>query len=330
MKINLVTESEYFPKGHGVHTAFLNMKQMLEATGQQVTVNAWGQADITHMHTLGPFSFYKLQTSKTTVVSAHVIPDSFVGSLKGTKYWLGGAKKYLRYFYSQADMVVAVAPKVKAELEKLGVKSRIEVFPNPINTRVFKGDPILRKQGREKLGLKETDFVLIAAGQIQKRKGVHDFVEMARVLPEYQFVWVGNQPFKSITAEDDSFEALLAGKPDNMHFPGLVSYDQMPAVYNAADVCFFPSYQENAPMGPIEAAACGLPLLLRDLEEFQLLYGEGYLKAKTEADFRGFIKALASDKELYTKSQKDSLALSQKFSFPVLGGRLVNLYQSLL
>jgi len=37
----------------------------------------------------------------------------------------------------------------------------------------------------------------------------------------------------------------------------LFPLEKMPLLYNAADMLLFPSYQENCPLVPIEAAAAG-------------------------------------------------------------------------
>ena len=126
MKVNLVSESTFTTKEHGVHSAFLQTKRMLEEQGLDVLVNSFGKADITHIHTVGPYSLTHLLKNKKVVVSAHVIPNSFIGSLIFANYWLPAAKVYLKFFYNKADLVLAVAPKVKGELLELGVKTKIE------------------------------------------------------------------------------------------------------------------------------------------------------------------------------------------------------------
>lgn len=330
MVVNVVSESEFFPKGHGVHTAYLNQVQMLREKGITVKVNSFGKADITHLQTIGPLALYKLLTSRPTVITAHVIPDSFVGSLKGIKYWLGVAKSYLRFIFNRADLVLAVAPKVKEELEKLGVKTRIEIFPNPINNKVFHRSSALRSQGRKKLGLGENGFVLMGAGQVQTRKGVQDFIKVGRELPEFIFVWMGGEPFKALTEQNQELTDLLRDLPKNVLFPGSFSYEDMPAIYNAADVFFFPSYQENAPMAIIEASSCGLPLLLRDIEEYKLLYREGYLSSLDLEGYKEAIKKLHEDKIFYKKWQDEGFKIARQFSFEMLGDKLINHYESLL
>src|SRR5581483_1634546 len=227
MTINVISESEYFPKGHGVHTAFLNTVAMLKSKGLKVKINSLSSSDITHIHTIGPLGLYKLLISKNRVVTAHVIPDSFIGSLVGAKYWAGLAGIYLRFFYNRADLVLAVGPIVKVTLKSLGVKSRIEVLPNSIDCDKFTKTNALRVQGRKLLNLEKDEFVVLAVGQIQARKGVVDFLEVAKSLPEITFLWVGNKPFGILNKNDPKLEALLKEKLPNVRFAGLYSYNDM-------------------------------------------------------------------------------------------------------
>lgn len=331
MKVNIISETEFFAgsKNQGVHTAYFNMVQMLKQKEVEVIINSKGKADITHIQTIGPLSLYKILSSRPTVISAHVIPDSFVGSIVLARYWYWEAKMYLRFLYNRADLVLAVAPKVKDELQKIGVNKRIEVFPNPIDTKVFKKDKKLRIEGRKILGLSETDKIVICVGQVQPRKGVSSFLETARKLTKFKFVWVGGRPMAKLTAETSKLDEELAAAPENFSIFNNIAYSQMPAVYNAADIFFFPSFQENAPMAVIEAAATGLPLLMRGLEEYKLLYPNDYL-VSDEQEFTKEIEKLLTDKKYYSTWQKKSLELANHFSFATLGDKLVNYYQELI
>src|SRR3989344_5633216 len=294
MKINIISESEFFPKNHGVHTAYLNHVSMLKI-----------------------------------VVSAHVMPSSFEGSYIGAKYWSGSARKYLKFFYNKADLVLAVAPKVKLELRKIGVTQRIEIFPNAIDTVMFRRDEALRSLGRKRFRLDKDKKVILGVGQVQPRKGISYFIKIAKELPEFTFIWVGDKPFKGLTAENEELRQLLRYPPKNFISAGGFPYSKMPQVYNAADIFFFPSFQENASMSIIEAASCGLPLILRDLEEYRLLYKEGYLSARKSDEFKKHIQRLFSNKNLFEQQRKESFNLARKFSYEALGNKLLNYYQDL-
>jgi 1,2-diacylglycerol-3-alpha-glucose alpha-1,2-galactosyltransferase len=328
--INLISDTEYSPKDHGVHTAYLNYAAMLEENNQKVVKNSFKKADVTSIHTVGPIGLFKLLTSKPTVVTAHIIPDSFVGSLIGVKYWYGLLKWYLTFFYSRANLVLAVSPKVESELIKMGVKSKIKLFPNPINTKLFKRDLKIQSREREKLGISKDAFVILGAGQIQTRKGIADFIETARKLPNIKFVWIGGQPFKTITEVDKKLSEEIEKKPDNLMLPGVFGYSEMPAIYNIADVFMLPSFQENAPMAVIEAASTGLPVVLRDLPEYKMLYKNGFYIGAKDNDFAGVIKRLYEDKKYYDESVIEAKKLSFEFSFKTLGPLLIKNYQSLI
>lgn len=329
MSINVISETPYFPKGHGVHTAFLNQVEMLKSVHQKVLINSSKKADITHIHTLGPYSLYKLKRNHPAVITAHLVPESLVRSLRLGRFGKILTTKYLRYIYNSAELVLAVGDEVKNELIKIGVKKPIEVFPNPLNTSHFYADGSLRSKGRALLKLSDADKVALGVGQVQSRKGVEDFITVARSLPEITFIWVGGTPFKALT-DQGKLPALFKDLPPNIQFPGGFSYDMMPAIYNASDVLFFPSYQETQGMVILEAGATQKPVLIRDLPEYKAIYKTGYLKASSNEIFINTLKKLFSDKDFYKTSSDEAYKLSQNFSFSALSQKLLSYYKSLL
>lgn len=329
MRVNVVSETLFFPKGHGVHTAFINTVEMLQSRDISVSINSFKTNDITHTHTLGPLGLLFLFIKHPHVVSAHIIPISFKGSFVGYTIWIGIAKRYLRFYYNRSDLVLAVSPFVKDELQKLGVKKRIEVLPNPVNLKKFKQDKFLREAGRKMLKLQASDKVVIGLGQISQRKGIDDFIKTAEMLPNYQFIWIGGIPFKKLTAQSDKSLDKLSSTP-NITITGVMDYKYMPQLINAGDILLFPSYQENASMAIIEAAACGLPLVLRDLPEYKALYGDGYLTGNNAQDFVTEIKKLTEKTSYYTTWSNNSIDLANKFSFSKLAIKLENYYKSVL
>ena len=69
------------------------------------------------------------------------------------------------------------------------------------------------KDIRKKLGIKENKFVVLGAGQIQNRKGVIDFVEVAKKLPKIDFIWAGGFSFGGITDGHHDLKKIMAEKP---------------------------------------------------------------------------------------------------------------------
>ena len=118
--------------------------------------------------------------------------------------------------------------------------------------------------------------------------------------------------------------------PENLIFTGLLDLEQMPLVYNAADVLLFPSYQENSPLVPIEAAACGLPVVFRDLPEYRSLYEHDYLKAQSNEEFLLLVKHLMTDKRFYADAVVLSSNLVAQFDKDLIRRKLLDLYEQVL
>ena len=177
--------------------------------------------------------------------------------------------------------------------------------------------------------MEKDDFVILGVGQIQPRKGVEAFIEVANKLPRFKFVWVGGRPIKKLTAGSAKLDRLIKQSPKNIYFTKEVPYEKMPLYYNASDIFSFPPYQETQGLVVIEAACVGLPLVLRDLTEYKLLYKEGYLVGEDE-DFASIIAQLHKDKAYYNCASQEARNLSRKFTFDALGDKLTRIYKNLL
>ena len=333
--VNVVSESEISVQGHGVHTAYVEMVNALKTHADIEVIpgrfNEQLDCDVVHFHTVGARVWKKLyQKDAKKVISAHVVPDSFVGSLIGARYWKGVAALYLKWFYNRGDVVLAVSDETKRDLIKLGVKVPIEVFYNFIDTSAYKKKD--KKQAialRKKLSIPSDAFVVIGCGQVQPRKRIDSFIKVAQRLPDIHFVWVGGMPFKQLAAEYQDMKNVMENAPANVHFPGIVELTDMPAYYTMSDAFFLPSDQETFGLVAIEAAAAGLPVLLRDIPDYKETFAEYALREKTDEAFATAIRKLQSDKKLYTTMQQKSTALAERFDSRQASKRLVQLYREL-
>jgi 1,2-diacylglycerol-3-alpha-glucose alpha-1,2-galactosyltransferase len=332
IRVNIISESGGF-EAQGVHTAFVDMVGALKKRPEvEVLVNSKERADILHAHTFGPAYWLKRHRYKgRRVMTAHVIPDSFKGSLVGWRLWMPLAERYLNWAYDSAEVVLAVAPHVKTDLERIKVRTRIEVLTNPVNVERFYVDPARRVEGRRRLGIAADAKVAVCVGQVQPRKGVSEFIETAKLCADVQFLWYGGRPFGGLTDSVKALDHQIAAAPSNVKFAGTVKLDEMPYVYSAADLLFFPSWQENCALAINEAMACGIPMLLKDNPEYPPLYGaENYLKATEPAAYAVEIHRLFADPALYADLSRRSVEVASHFSVTKYADFLVKLYQGLM
>jgi len=331
MKIHVISETTYTGKGNGVHTAFMDLLELLkEKNDIKVVVNGEGNGDVFHSHTYGPYYFWKGRSYKgKRIFTVHVIPDSIKGSLPKWKLFMPFVKWYFKMVYSYADVCIAISPMVEQAIKDLGVKTRIVKIYNPVILDIWKRTAERRKIGREMLGISENEFVVLGVGQLEGRKGVEDFLDIAESVPEARFVWAGGRPFGVMTEGITRINARVAKTEGHVKFTGMLELDKMPFIYAAADILLFPSYQENCPLAPIEAAASGLPVVFRNLKEYKQLYYNFYLKADTTQEFVEKTRRLIQDKQYYEAGVKISNQLITQFDKNRIRTQLINLYQEL-
>jgi 1,2-diacylglycerol-3-alpha-glucose alpha-1,2-galactosyltransferase len=331
LKINVCSETALLRmKGEGVNTAFIDCVELLkEGKDVDVVVNQEERGDLMHSHTYGPYYFLRgLAYRNKKILTVHVIPDSIKGSLPWAKTLMPFVKWYFKQVYSYADVCIAISPMVEKVIRDLGVQSKIVRLSNPLQLEKWKRTKELRAKGRAILGLKENEFCVIGVGQLQQRKGPQDFIEIGKQIPNAQFRWIGGRPFGLMTEGIKKLNKQIDEAPANIQFAGLFSLEDMPCLYAAADMMLFLSYQENSPLAPIEAAASGIPVIYRNLEEYRLLYHNEYLKASTNAQFTDWVNQLMNDENTYSHGVKVSQQLITQFEKENIRRQLMRLYRN--
>ena len=119
---------------------------------------------------------------------------------------------------------------------------------------------------RARFGFAATDFVVVFCGRLQPEKGIAELLEALALLddPTVKLLIIGS-PFFAKTADSPFLQALqtrAVALGDRVRFTGFIPNEELPAYYRLADLACVPSTcQEAAGLVPVEAMACGLPLL---------------------------------------------------------------------
>ena len=188
--------------GQGVGSAYLELMKLLKEDGKdefEILLNdKIKNSDIIHAHTVEPRNYFKMKRAKVpTVAYVHFLPDTLDGSIKLPKFAFKIFKKYVISFYKKADHLVVVNPIFKKDMVKAGlIEDKITYIPNFVSKEKFyKMSDKEIKELRKKYDIKDKEFVVLGAGQVQNRKGVLDFVDVAKKLPDIKFIWAGGFSF---------------------------------------------------------------------------------------------------------------------------------------
>lgn len=332
LHVNMVSESEFTVQGHGVHTAYKEISSALAARDDvELAINSTEPADIIHIQTVGFYSFKKLVSRHgKKVVSAHLVPDSFIGSIAGAKYWRPLARWWLKYFYSKADLVLACSGMVKRELETDMKLRNVALLYNTVNMSRYKITSQDRQQSREKLGIKPEDFLVLGNGQVQPRKRLNTFLAIAKQMPDVKFIWVGGIPFKQLGADYHGMQKIINNLPENVKVTGLIPLEEVRQYYAAADVFVLPAEQENHPMCVLEAAGAGLPIVLRDIPQYNDTFSDSAIMASTDEQFINAVHQLRTNSEVYDNAKKASQVIANRFDSSAGAERAVGFYRTLL
>lgn len=331
--INVISDSAFTVQGHGVHTAYIEHLNGLKKFSEfEVHTNQKGfKADITHIHTVGYYGLrFLLGKHGLRFVSAHVVPDSFVGSLVGARLWYPLAKWYLRWFYNKADGVFAVSQEVADQLKKMKIKKPVYVVPNMIDTAAFTNSSAKKAATRQKLNISKDKFVVVCSGQVQPRKRVDSFIAAAKALPEMEFIWVGGIPFKHAAADYKAMQNVMNSAPKNVKFTGVITHDEVIPYYQASDLFFLPSVQETFGIVIIEGAAAGLPVLLRANDQYKITFKDWYESGTNDKEFIDIIKRMNKDKGYYLKAQAKTQNIVERYETRNVMKQINDIYLSSL
>ncbi len=331
MKVLLYTEGEKLFSKSGLGKAIKHQMRALEYENIEYTTNVQDNYDIVHINWYGPNSFALAKIAKKKgkkiVYHAHSTEEDFKNGFIFSKQVSPIFKKWLIRCYSLGDVIVTPTPYSKMLLEKYGISKDIYAISNGIELDKFKRDEKLRQSFKERYHVQENEKVIIGVGLYIERKGIVDFVELAKRLPEYRFIWFGYSPPQAATKE---VREALNTKLDNLLFAGYVDQEYIIEAMNGCDLYLFPTFEETEGIPIIEACACKTPALIRDIPVFDgwLEDGINVYKAKNIDEFEDKIKKILNHQlpDLGEAAYK----VAQERDIKIIGKKLHEVYDKVL
>ena len=192
--------------------------------------------------------------------------------------WL--LNRAVKYAKKHAAMIIAPSEFTKKELVTLyGVDPEKIAVTYEGNDDQFR--TMIEKEAvqsvAEKYGI-EGPYVL-TVGIIQPRKNLHrlleGFAQFKQAHPcEHKLVIVGKYGWKETGLEKKTKDLSLDSE---VLLTGYVPYEDLPALYSAADVFVYPSVYEGFGLPPLEAMACGTPVITGNQASLPEIVGEAGL-----------------------------------------------------
>nr|WP_326126775.1 glycosyltransferase [uncultured Oscillibacter sp.] len=297
MKIYIYSGGEKLVGRSGVGQAIRHQRECLRRADIDTASRWTPDTAAIHVNTVLPDSVLtalgaRLRGRKV-VWYGHSTMEDFRGSFKGSDALAPLFRRWIKFCYGLGDVVLTPTDYSRRLLEGYGLRRPVYSISNGVDTDYFRPDPAARAAFRRRYGLAEDARTVISVGHTIARKGLPEFLDLARRVPSAQFLWFGWTDPRLVPRD---IVRAMEDAPANVHFPGFVDRERLREAYRGADVFAFLSHEETEGIVVLEALACGIPTVVRDIPVYTgwLEDGKNIYKASNTDEFQQRVEGILS------------------------------------
>lgn len=332
MKILLYTEGLNKIGKSGLGKAVKHQMKALDANGIEYTLDPkCTDYDIVHINFYGLKSYNLAKKAhkmgKKVVYHAHSTEEDFRNSFLFSNLVSPLFKKWISKCYKEGDYIITPTPYSKMLLENYNLNRPIVAISNGIEMDFFEKKPKNAIKFRKSFNFNKNDKIVMGVGLYIERKGILDFVELAKRLPQYKFIWFGYSP---LWASPSKIRKAVNTKLPNLYFPGYVEPEILSGAYSGCDLYLFPTLEETEGIPILEACTAKIPALIRDIPVFEpwLKDGKNVYKAKNIDEFEEKIVKIIEKK--LPDLTEEGYEVAKEKEIKMVGKQLIDIYNKVL
>lgn len=158
-----------------------------------------------------------------------------------------------------ADRIIATCRDELRELRRIGADPlRVDIVPCGVDLDRFVPDGARRRPARRPRRI-------VVIGRLVARKGVDDVIRALAALPDAELVVAGGPPAAELAGDAEAHRLLEVARQarvaDRVELRGAVARDDIPKLLRSADVVACTPWYEPFGIVPLEAMACGVPVV---------------------------------------------------------------------
>jgi glycosyltransferase involved in cell wall biosynthesis len=239
-------------------------------------------------------------------------PEWFSSRFSGWYGWL-----MPRLVHQVAHLITVSEFTRRRVLERFGLRpGKVTVVPNGLDKR-FTPRPFDEiTQAREELGIPDGRYLLFL-GSLEPRKNLTRLLQawssvLGKVEDDIWLVIAGAKGRSQVFSD-----ARLQAIPQRVHLTGYVSEERLPALYSGALAAVYPSLYEGFGLPPLEAMACGTPVVTSNSTAIPEVTGDAALLVDpTSADAIGSaIVRIAQDSGLRGELSRRGIERASVYSW---------------
>ncbi len=214
----------------------------------------------------------------------------------------------------RADVVIAVSENTARDIVDIfgRERSRIQVVHHGLSPKLRPMSTEERAEARTRLKLPER-FILFV-GTVEPRKNLETLLDawvMMRDRPDLVVVGAWGWLYEPIR------EKMARLGPRVHHLEG-VDPDELPAIYNLARILAHPAWYEGFGLPPLEAMACGTPVIVSDRSSLPEVVGDAGITVPADDPeaWRKQLERVMGDTQLAADLRHRGIVRSAEFSWP--------------
>jgi glycosyltransferase involved in cell wall biosynthesis len=225
------------------------------------------------------------------------------------------------------DRIIAVSQSTKNDIMKY-----LDVHEDKI-TMIYEGVDEKYKPVEDCSKIKKkygVDKFILFVGTLEPRKNIPNLIKAFAKLnsTEYKLVITGKKgwKYKSIFNTAESLKIT-----DKTVFTGYVPEDDLPALYSAADLFVYPSLYEGFGIPPLEAMACGTPVITSNRSSLPEVAGNAALLVDPEDtdELAEAMMKVIGDSCLRDVMTKRGFEQAKKFSWDQCVRKTIRVYKQI-
>lgn len=290
------------------------------------------QADITQFfnYTI-PFGVSGKRVTIVHDMAFQAFPETVA---RRTGRWL---KNNLARYCQRADIILTVSEFSRQEIQRyMGIPAeKIEVIYNGVDTGRYHPDYTTEQIEKTKRQYGICGSYILYLGTLEPRKNIETLI-------------TAYDRLKNVIDSDHLPQLVLAGKKGwmydtifglvqkyglekNVIFTGYVDEADVPILLCGAHFFTFPSLYEGFGIPPLEAMACGIPVIASDVSSLPEVLGDaGILVPPKDAErLKEAMLLLLSDESMRQRCTEAGLLQAKKFTWEKSAEKLVGIYRKL-
>jgi glycosyltransferase involved in cell wall biosynthesis len=262
-------------------------------------------------------------------VIAYIFPQYFTMKMRlWTKIFISNA-------VNLADKILTDSDATQRDLTNLfpGKKMPLQTVYPSLNEKYRRiGDQATLQHAREQLQV-PVNFILYV-GTIEPRKNVLSIAQAYALLPEhlqkeYTLILSGGRGWFSDPIIEQIESLKLHG---NIRMPGYVPHNLLPSLYNLATLFVFPSLYEGFGYPPLEAMACGVPVITSDRSSLSEVVGNaGKMVDPTDVNkLAKEMQQILENEPLRQTMITKGIERAKKFSAEATASQIMNVFDEVM